>query len=122
MLDFIAEAKVFIMQREDLWMIVDDIYKLTLLFTCHFNSSPMFSLKGRQSTSALKSKFLDSTSGLGPKDGFLLEVGGSISGVLVSTCSDLTLLELGLQVKKISDVISLSLHVSLCSILQPDLY
>ena len=40
MLDFIAEAKVFIMQREDLWMIIDDIYKPALLFMCHFNSSP----------------------------------------------------------------------------------
>ena len=39
MLDFVAEAKVFIMQREDL-SIVDDIYKLALLFMCHFNSSP----------------------------------------------------------------------------------
>ena len=39
---------------------------------------PMFNLKGRQSISALKSKFLDFTSGLGPKDGFSLEVRGSI--------------------------------------------
>ena len=47
MLDLIAEVKVFIMQREDLWMIVDDIYKLALLFMCHLNSSPNIRL-GRQ--------------------------------------------------------------------------
>ena len=45
MLDFIAEAQVFIMQREDLWMIVDDIYKLALLFTCHFYCSPHIKLE-----------------------------------------------------------------------------
>ena len=28
--DLIAEAEVLIMQREDLWMVIDDIYKLAL--------------------------------------------------------------------------------------------
>ena len=55
----------------------------------------MSNLKGRLYISALKSKFLDSTYGLGPKDGFSLEVGGSILDVTVSTCFDLTLMELG---------------------------
>ena len=105
------------MQREDLWMIIYDIYKLALLFMCHFNSSPMFNLKGRQSTSALKWKFVDFTSGLGPKDGFALEMGGSISGVTDSTCSDLTLMDMGATGEKDIWMLSPCLSMSaLCSI------
>ena len=95
MLEFITEAKVLIMQREDLWMIIDEINKLALVFTCHITSVPIFNLKGRQLISAWKSKCMAFSSGLGPKDGFSLEVGGVLSDVVDSTCSDLTLMELG---------------------------
>ena len=74
---------------------------------------PMFNLKGKRSISALKSKSGDSTSGLGPKDGFSLEAGGSVLGVTVSTCSDLTLMELGATGEKDIWMLSPSpLHVS----------
>ena len=82
---------------------------------------PMFNLKGRQSISALKSKSGDSTSRLGPKYGFSLEVGGSISGVTISTCSVLTLMELGATGEKDIWMLSPSLSMlALCSILWPD--
>ena len=78
---------------------------------------PMFNLKGRWTISALKSKFSDSTSGLGPKDGFSLEVGGSVLGVTVSTCSNLTLMGLGATGEKDIWMLSPCLSMpALCSI------
>ena len=77
----------------------------------------MFYLKGRWSIYALKSKFLDFTSGLGPKDGFSMEVEGSILGAIVSTCSDLTLMELGATGEKDIWMLSPCLSMlALCSI------
>ena len=78
---------------------------------------PIFNLKGRQSISAWKSKFVAFTSGLGPKDGFSSEVGGVISSVVDSTFSDLTLMESGATGEK--DILMLSPCLSmlaLCSI------
>ena len=117
MLDFVTEAEVLFMQREDLWMIVDDIYKPALLFTCHFNCSPHIKLERQAIYFCLEVKFSDSTSGLGPKDGFSLEAGGSVLGVTVSTCSDLTLMELGATGEKDIWMLSPSLSMlALCSI------
>ena len=78
---------------------------------------PIFNLKGRWSISALKSKFADFTSGLGPKDGLPSEVGGVISGVTDSTCSNLTLMELGATGEKDIWILSPCLSMlALCSI------
>ena len=95
MLDFIAEAKVLIMQREDLWMIIDEIYKLALLFTCHINCSPHIQFK-RQVINL---------------------PGNQISGVADSTYSDLTLMELCATAEKDIWMLSLCLSMlALCSI------
>ena len=69
-------------------------------------SVPILNLKGRQLISAWKSKSMAFTSGLGPKDGFSLELGGVISDGVVSTCSHLTLMELGATDEK--DILMLS--------------
>ena len=101
------------MQREDLWMIIDEIYKPALLFMCHINCSPHIQFKRQAINLCLEIKIC----GLGPKGGFSLEVGGVISGVTDSTCPDLTLMELGATCEK--DIWMLSPCISmlaLCSI------
>ena len=60
-----------------------------------FVSVPIFNLKGRQLICDCKSKSVAFISGLGPKDGFSLEVGGVISDGVASTCSNLPLIVLG---------------------------
>ena len=74
-------------------------------------------MKGRQLISAQKSESMAFTSGLEPKDGFSLEVGGIILVGVTFTCSNLTLIVLGSTGEKDQLMLSPFLYMlALCSI------
>ena len=106
------------MQREELWMIIDEIQEPARAVMCHFCICPHIYLKGRWLISAWKLKSMALVFGLGPKDGLSLEVGGVISDSVTSTCCDWTLIVSAVKGEK--DMLMLFAFFSilaLCSIL-----